>query len=187
MLQYVRFSETNRAFNAQRALAWYLIAVGGAALIDASSKLLAINTLTGNSVELGDRFALMLVYNPGGAGGVSWGPYTWLMNVCVTSLAIVMISFIVVHLAKVDRRASLALGLVVGGAAGNLGSMLARGEGVPDFMAIRFTEGAVVCNAADLALWSGAMLLVPVVRSLLRAIRAERVAKRSHTGELVNA
>ena len=37
----------------------------------------------------------------------------------------------------------------------------------------------IVANIADLALWSGALLLVPVVRSLLVAIRAERLAKVS--------
>ncbi|MEP6763495.1 MAG: signal peptidase II [Gemmatimonadaceae bacterium] len=181
------FSGLGRSFNAKRALAWYMIVAGGAAALDASSKIVAVETLTASTVPLGRRFALMLVYNEGAVGGFSWGPYTWLINVCLTTVAVTMISVIVVHLAKVDRRASLALGLVAGGAAGNLASMLQGRDGVPDFLAIRFSESAVVCNVADLALWSGALLLVPVVRKLMRAIRVERAAKPQAAGSLVRA
>ncbi|MEP6781553.1 MAG: signal peptidase II [Gemmatimonadaceae bacterium] len=181
------FSGFDRSLNAKRAFAWYLIVAGGAALLDAGSKMMAVKTLTETTVPFGDRFALMLVYNEGAVGGLSWGPYTWLINVCLTTVAVAMISFVVVHLARVDRRASLALGLVAGGAAGNLASMLQLGDGVPDFLAIRFSESAVVCNVADLALWSGALLLVPVVRALMRAIRVEREAKMQPAGSLVRA
>lgn len=174
------------ASSAKRAFAWYLIAASCAALLDTSSKMAAVQMLDASSVSLGDRFALMLVFNQGAVGGVSWGPHTWLINVCLTATAVTMISFIVVHLAKIDRRASLALGLVAGGAAGNLASML-QGNGVPDFLALRFPDSAVVCNVADLALWAGALMLFPVVRTLLRAIRVERQAKVRLAAVLVNA
>lgn len=187
MSHSVRFSGLRRSFNSQRAFAWFLIVAGTAAMLDASSKLLAVKALAGSSFPFGERFALMLVYNEGAVGGFSWGPYTWLINVCLTSVAVTMISFIVVHLAKIDRRASLSLGLVAGGAVGNLASMLQGGNGVPDFLALRFSESAVVCNVADLALWSGAILLVPVVSTLLQAIRVERDSKILSTPRLVGA
>ncbi|MBC8088356.1 MAG: signal peptidase II [Phycisphaerae bacterium] len=170
-------SEVIRTASSARAMGLYLAVATGAGLLDWVTKLLAVTFLPNNAVTLGDRFALLLIFNKGGAGGVSWGPYTTLINVCVTAFAVLMITVIVRHLAKIDRRATWALGLVAGGAAGNLVSMLAGAEGVADFLAFRFAEGAVVANVADLALWGGAMLLIPVVGNLVRAIRAERAAK----------
>jgi len=164
----------------------FLAVAAGAGLTDWVTKLLAVTYLPDHAVTLGDRFALLLVYNTGAAGGVSWGPYTWWINVCVTAFAVLMISAIVGQLAKVDRRATWALGLVAGGATGNLVSMLVGAEGVADFLAFRFAGGAVVANVADFALWGGALLLVPVVLSLVRAIRAERAAKEQGM-ELVGA
>ena len=167
-----------RSSGVASAMGSYLVVATGAGLLDWVTKWSAVTYLPGNPVLLGDRLALLLVYNKGGAGGVSWGPYTWLINVCVTAFAVLLITAIVGHLAKVDRRATWALGLVAGGATGNLVSMLAGAEGVADFLAFRFAGGAVIANVADFALWIGALLLVPVVRNLVRAIRAERAQKQ---------
>ncbi|MEO7997903.1 MAG: signal peptidase II [Gemmatimonadaceae bacterium] len=158
-------------------MGWYLMAAASAGLLDWATKFMAVHYLADNTRVFGERFALYLVYNKGGAGGMSWGPYTWLINVCVTSMAVFMISMVVGPLAKVDRRATWALGLVAGGATGNLVSMLAGAEGVADFLAFRFGDNAVIANVADLALWSGALLLIPVVYNLVMAIRRERSAK----------
>ncbi len=165
----------------RRAMGWYVGIAAAAGLLDWATKTLAVNFLTDHTQVLSNHFALMLVFNQGGAGGMSLGPYTWLINVGVTAMSVLMISMVVGPLAKVDRRASLALGLVAGGAIGNLVSMIAGADGVADFLAIRFTDSAIVANVADLALWSGAVLLVPVVRRLLLAIRAERVAKAAQS------
>lgn len=157
----------------------YLAFAGAAALADGATKLLAARELAEHTVPFGSRFALMLVYNTGGAGGMSWGVHTRLINIGLTALSVLMITAIVGPLAKIDRRAAVALGLVAGGATGNLCSMLTGPSGVADFLALRLGERAVVCNVADLALWGGAILLIPIVRSLLRAIRTERAAKLS--------
>ena len=159
------------------AIGWYLAIAAAVGLLDWATKTLAVGLLTNNTQTVTDRLSLMIVFNKGGAGGMSWGPHTWLINVCVTAFAVLMISLVVTPLARVDRRALLALGLVAGGASGNLISMVAGPDGVADFLAVRFGESAVVANLADLALWSGAILLIPVVRSLAVAIRAERLAK----------
>ncbi|MEP6832590.1 MAG: signal peptidase II [Gemmatimonas sp.] len=166
--------------NSSRALGWYLAVAVGAGLLDWATKTLAVHFLTDHTRVFSERFALMIVFNKGAAGGMSWGPYTWLINVCVTAVSVMMISLVVRPLARVDRRASLALGLVAGGATGNLVSMIAGADGVADFLAFRFTDNAIVANVADLALWSGAILLVPVVRTLIVAIRTEREQKSVH-------
>lgn len=168
-------------------LGWYLGAATLAGLLDWATKFWAVNYLASNTHLFGDHFALYLVYNKGGAGGASWGPYTWIINVCVTVVSIIMISLVVGPLAKVDRRATWALGLVAGGATGNLVSMIAGEEGVADFLAFRFSNSAVVANVADLALWSGALLLIPVVHNLMLAIRAERNSKSRHAVRYIEA
>ena len=87
----------------------------------------------------------------------------------------VLITAVASSLIAVDRRATVALGLIAGGAIGNLASMLAGPEGVADFIALQlWSDLTIVMNVADLALWFGALSLVPVVVTLVKAIRAER-------------
>ena len=103
------------------------------------------------------------------------GPSTWHLNVLVTGIALALITGVVRQLALVDRNGAKALGLVAGGALGNMASMLFGPEGVADFFAIRLSnETTIVMNFADAALWTGAVMLLPVVVRLMEAIRAEQ-------------
>ena len=111
---------------------------------------------------------------------MSIGSFTRSINVLATMLAIGMVMRVVSPLASVDARAALPLGLLTGGALGNLASMLAGPEGVADFLAVRIGHsGMIIMNIADLFLWVGALLLAPVVLRLLGAIRAERRAAKA--------
>ena len=159
-------------------LVTFLAVAAIAATVDLLTKELATGLLAdGRLVSVTDRIGFLLVYNTGSAGGLSIGPFTRSINVLVTMLAIGMVMRVVLPLASVDERAALPLGLLTGGACGNLASMLAGPEGVADFLAVRLGQwGTIVMNIADLFLWVGAMLLVPVVLRLLGAIRAERRA-----------
>lgn len=171
----------------REALTVYAAVALVAGLVDWGTKVMAVHFLTGNSQLLGSRFALHLVFNTAGAGGMSWGPHTWLINVVITLFAVLMISVVVGPLAAIDYRASWALGLVAGGATGNLVSMISGQEGVADFLAVRFNDSAIIANVADLALWTGALMLVPVVGSLLRAIRVERRLRKRPTIRYIEA
>lgn len=144
--------------------------------VDLIMKAVATSLLQdGRSVLLSDRVGFLLVYNTGTAGGFSIGPYTWAINFLVTVAAVAMVMRIVEALADVDPRATLPLALVSGGALGNLASLVAGPEGVADFIAVQVSSNStIVLNVADLFLWSGALLLAPVVLSLLSAIRSER-------------
>ena len=144
--------------------------------IDLLSKAVAAGALSNaRVVTLGERIGFMLVYNTGTAGGLSIGPYTWAVNVLVTLGAIAMVLRIVQALADVDPRSTLPLALVTGGAAGNLASMMVGPQGVADFIAVQITQSStMILNVADLFLWSGALLLVPVVVRLVNAVRAEQ-------------
>ena len=147
-----------------------------AALTDLATKAIAASLLgDGSVIGLTKRIGLMLVYNTGVTGGASLGPLTGAVNVITTSVAIAMVVWIVRPLAAVDPRATTALALVSGGALGNLASMLAGPSGVADFLAVRVAGTAtIVMNVADLLLWGGALMLVPVVLTLIRAVRAQR-------------
>jgi signal peptidase II len=148
--------------------------------LDLATKAIAAQALgDGGMVSISERLAFLLVYNTGTAGGASIGPYTWMLNVSVTLLSLGMVLRIVKALAEVDPRSTVPLALVSGGALGNLASMLTGPEGVADFIAVQVTStSTIVLNVADVWLWSGALLLGPVVVRLVGAVRAEQRSQR---------
>ncbi|MBU6366844.1 MAG: signal peptidase II [Gemmatimonadetes bacterium] len=143
--------------------------------LDLAGKQVAATLLGGlGEVPLGSRFSLLLVYNTGNAGGGTLGPFTWHVNVALTAVAVFLMTSVVAPLAQVDRRAITALGAVTGGAMGNLASLLFGPPGVADFLGIQLSaDTMIVVNLADLALWTGALLLMPVALSVVRALREE--------------
>jgi signal peptidase II len=95
--------------------------------------------------------------------------------VLVTLLAIGMVLIVVRPLSAVDTRATTGLGLVSGGAMGNLASIMAGPAGVADFIGIRLSgDTTMVANIADFFLWGGALLLIPVCATLARMAHLER-------------
>jgi signal peptidase II len=162
-----------------RAIRRYIGIAVAACGVDLLSKEIAVRSLGENGlVPLADGLSLTLVWNTGAAGGVSLGPFTWLLNVVVTVLALGLVMSVVRAMAAADARSTMALGLVSGGALGNLASIVAGPVGVADFLAVRLSEDTtMVANVADLFLWAGALALVPVGATLLRMARAERAAR----------
>ncbi len=160
----------------RHALLRYGVVMMLAAAADLLTKQIAVASLGSDTiVELFDRVSLMVVFNTGSAGGVMVGPYTWQLNVLVTLAALGLITMVAPSLIAIDRRARLALGLVAGGALGNLASMLFGPVGVADFLGLHLAgDTMIVMNLADLELWAGALMLLPVVVTLVRAIRTER-------------
>ncbi len=149
-----------------------------ALIADLATKEMAVRVLANQTFVLSDWFSFLLVFNTGAAGGVSLGPYTWLINILATLFTVALVSSVVVPLTRVDSRAVLAMGLIAGGAAGNLTSLAVESRGVPDFLAMQIPNAVVVFNIADVALWAGAAVLMPVTLGLVRAVRDERRAKR---------
>ncbi len=162
-------------FASQRVLLKYFGIAAIVAAVDLLSKFLVVRFLgIGVALPISERLALFVTFNTGSAGSVVIGPYTWHLNVIVTTVAMLLITTVVRQLAAVDPRATMALGFVLGGAVGNLCSMLFGPTGVADFFAIKLNDGnTIIMNGADAALWIGALLLIPVVTRLLRTIRAE--------------
>lgn len=157
----------------------YGLIASAAFLSDLGTKELAYRLLgTDGFVPLTERFALFLVWNTGVTGGISVGPFTWPLNVIVTVMALWLVLTVVRPMTAVDSRAAVALGLVTGGALGNLASIVGGPPGVADFIAIQLSANStMVANLADFFLWGGALLLAPVGMTLVRLVREERAQR----------
>jgi signal peptidase II len=142
----------------------YLLAAAVLA-IDIVTKVLAVAHLEDRPpVELlGGLINLVLVRNPGAAWSMATG-YTWVLSLIAMTVVLVLI--------RVARRLrstgwAIALGLVLGGALGNLVDRIFRAPGplrghVVDMVSLVEPDGSFfpVFNAADSAVCCGGVLLV---------------------------
>jgi len=145
---------------AERRLFWTAIVVVLA--LDIVTKVLAEAMLlraTGVSV-FGDWFQLRLVHNPGAAFGLHLGPYSRWIFFTVALVAIVLLYRMSRAAAPGDWFRQLALGLISGGAAGNLIDRIRNTRGVVDFIDIGVgTLRWPTFNVADIAVSCGAVAL----------------------------
>jgi lipoprotein signal peptidase len=150
-----------------------LVAMGD--LMTKQVALLWVGTLE-PSVSSAIRFGV--VHNDKGAFGLSIGDYTFEVSLALTLAALVLIVPVARDLAKIDDRAPAALGLVAGGAIGNLVSLLLSPTGVVDFIALQRADGAgIVLNVADVAAYAGVAMLMRTTAMVIAAIRRGREAE----------
>ena len=118
-----------------------------------------------------------VVHNDQGAFGWTAGTYTWQLNLALTMAAIVFMIPVTRDLARIDHIAPRALGLIVGGALGNLASLVTSPYGVVDFIQVDFETVGIALNVADVAAYAGLALILRtgalVVMALVRESRAE--------------
>jgi lipoprotein signal peptidase len=165
-----------------------LVAVG-----DLLTKQAAVMALAGDDTVYADWLRLTLVHNDAAAFGVSLGAYTFQVNVLVKLGAIFLMLAACRDLARIDRDAPVALGLIVGGALGNLASLLLQPSGVVDFIALDIGRGhELVLNGADIAAYAGLALLgrtvwrvIVLTRSPARAVISQRLARQPVSLRLV--
>lgn len=113
----------------------------------------------GRSV-FGDWFQFRLVYNPGAAFGLDLGPYSRWIFMGVAIVAVVALFRMSVHAEIGDWFRQLALGLVSGGALGNLIDRVRHSQGVVDFLDLGFNQWRwPTFNVADMAVSCGAIAL----------------------------
>lgn len=132
----------------------------GVVVVDQLTKAWALRALAdGHRVDLlGDWFGLVLVRNPGAAFSFATGQ-TWIFTVVAVVVSVVVI--------RVSRRLdslwwAVVLGLVLGGAVGNLIDRLVRAPGVFRGHVIDFIDygGFFVGNVADIAIVVAAVAIV---------------------------
>jgi signal peptidase II len=109
---------------------------------------------------VGDWFQLRLVYNTGAAFGLHLGPYSRWLFLTIAVVAVVLLWRMARETPGSDRFRLVALGLVAGGAAGNLVDRVRSSQGVVDFLdvgvaALRWPT----FNVADIGVSCGAVAL----------------------------
>jgi signal peptidase II len=146
------------ANGAERRLYWGAILTILA--LDIITKQLAethLHPSAGRSV-FGDWFQLRLVYNPGAAFGLHLGPYSrWIF--LAIAVAVVVLLFQYHRTAeRGDWFRQLALGLVTGGAIGNVIDRIRSSQGVVDFLDLGVGAWRwPTFNVADMAVSCGAI------------------------------
>jgi len=142
-------------------LFWTLVA--GVVAIDVITKIAAVDLLPGQRVPqnvLGDVVRLTLVFNPGAAFGLNLGPWSREIFLVLTVIALVILGRLYRSTRRGDALRVIALGLVCGGAIGNLIDRVRSPIGVVDFMDIGFRDWRwPTFNVADIAVSTGAFLL----------------------------
>ena len=119
----------------------------------------------------GSYVRLTFIYNPGAAFGLHLGPFSRWIFLALSLIVLVALFGMYAYTPGRDRIRLAALGLVCGGAAGNLLDRIKSASGVVDFLDVGI--GATrwpVFNVADMALTIGAIVLA------LSLWREERVA-----------
>ncbi|MFZ5623013.1 MAG: signal peptidase II [Gemmatimonadota bacterium] len=130
--------------------------------LDLVTKFLAENTLSRVAAipVIGEWVQLRLVYNPGAAFGLHLGPYSRWIFLAVAAIAVVVLTRMARAAAPGEVLRQLSLGLVAGGAFGNLVDRIRSGRGVVDFIDVGV--GSLrwpTFNVADIGVSCGAVLL----------------------------
>ena len=145
-----------------------LVAIG-----DLATKAAAERFLSDDPTRFAYWLHFVVVHNTEGAFGWSAGVYTWQLNLALTLAGIVFMIPVTRDLAKIDEAAPRALGLIVGGALGNLASLIFSAEGVVDFITIQSENFGVALNVADAAAYAGLAMILRTGVLVIAAIRRD--------------
>ena len=146
---------------AKGTLFWTLIATIVA--IDVLTKFIAKSTLVPYRMPrevVGEWVRFTLVFNQGAAFGLHLGPWSRQIFLLLTLVALVILGRLYKDTRLDDRVRVIALGLVCGGAIGNLIDRVRSSVGVVDFLDVGFGNWRwPTFNVADIAVTTGAILL----------------------------
>ena len=139
--------------------------------VDLVTKIIAASALSPQHIPheiLGNSLRLTLVYNPGAAFGLNLGIYSRWIFMALTAGALIILGRLYQATRQGDLVRTLALGLVCGGAVGNL---------IVDFIDVGVGDVRwPTFNVADMAVSVGAFLLAWVLWGEERAAAAQVVA-----------
>lgn len=132
-------------------------------LADCTTKDLAVTTLTLEHTPYevaGDVVRLTLAYNPAGAMGLRFGDYGQGPFIALGLMIVAVLLRMLWKTPPDARWRRIALGLILGGAAGNLLSRFNTPRGVVDFIDIGIGSWRFyLFNLADVAVCAGAIIL----------------------------
>lgn len=145
----------------------FLPVVGGVVFADRLTKVVAEQTLWPRYSPRevwGDFLRWNLVYNPGAAFGLHFGPYSRWIFMALTVAALFILTNLYRQAANDDKWRVLAVALVTAGALGNLIDRVISPNGVVDFIDVGLgARRWPTFNVADMAVSTGAVLLAFVL------------------------
>lgn len=140
----------------------YVGVAGLVLVVDLVTKLAIESSFTRGRVLplVGDTLQFRLVYNPGAAFGLHLGPWSRWIFLVIALVALVILTRMAWSSAPGDRLRQVALGMVAGGAAGNLVDRIRSTSGVVDFIDVGVgTLRWPTFNVADIGVSLGAIAL----------------------------
>jgi signal peptidase II len=143
-------------------LGLFVAVTGGVVAFDFITKLMITRTFNlYQQVNLiGDYVRLTYIHNPGAAFGISLGPYSRMIFLLLSMVALAALAGMYWATAAKDRNRLISIALICGGALGNLLDRIRLSAGVVDFMDVGVgTLRWPVFNVADVAVTTGAIFL----------------------------
>lgn len=140
----------------------FVLVVAGVVVVDYSTKWLVQRTLTlYQQIDIiGDYVRLTYIFNPGAAFGIDLGPYSRIIFLVLSLVALLALAGMYWATPVGDRVRLAAIALICGGALGNLIDRLRSARGVVDFLDVGVgTIRWPVFNVADVAVTTGAIVL----------------------------
>ena len=141
--------------------------VGTVVIVDLITKIAAANSLIPQHIPhevFGNGVRLTLVHNPGAAFGLHLGQYSRWIFMALTAGALIILARLYQATRQGDFLRTIALGLVCGGAVGNLIDRVRSATGVVDFIDVGVGDLRwPTFNVADMAVSVGAFLLAWVL------------------------
>ncbi len=126
----------------------------------------------------GEWLTFTLLYNPGAAFGLHLGDWSRWIFTALTVGAVVILTRMYQSAADGDRVKVIALGMILGGACGNLIDRLRSGQGVVDFIDVGIGDLRwPTFNVADIGVSCGALLLAVVLWREDRAAATQSAAR----------
>ncbi len=139
----------------------------GFLVTDIVTKLWAVKALAPAHMRhevLGDWVTFTLLYNPGAAFGLHLGDWSRWIFTALTVGAVIILTRMYQTTAEGDRIKLTSLGMILGGACGNLIDRLRSSQGVVDFIDVGIGNMRwPTFNVADIGVSCGALLLAYVL------------------------
>lgn len=154
-------TDVARAWSGTKA-GMFVAVTGGVVALDFFTKMLITRTfnLYQQVNVIGDYVRLTYIHNPGAAFGISLGPYSRIIFLVLSLVALVALAGMYWATPSKDRGRLMSIALICGGAIGNLLDRIRLSAGVVDFMDVGL--GSLrwpVFNVADIAVTTGAIFL----------------------------
>ena len=148
---------------------------------DVVTKQIAVGVLSRTAVPvLGDWLQFRLVYNPGAAFGLHVGAYSRIVFMVLAIVALIVLGAMAYRTPPREWFRLTALGLVCGGAVGNLADRIRSSRGVVDFIDVYIGSFHwPTFNIADIAVTCGALALAATFWYEGRQTQAASRAKES--------